>query len=271
MAIQLNGTIACITGGARGIGRATAEALAAQGARVIIGDLDYDLAMQVAQEIGHQVLALPLDVSDISSFTSFIEMAEKQGPIGLLVNNAGIMRTGSFVDQPLDAQQREIAINLGGVVTGMRLALPGMLLRDYGHIVNVASMAGKMSVPGAAVYTATKFAVASLSRAVRSEISGSKVTITTVLPAVVRTELTSGLGIKGLPASEPADIAQEIVESCRHGKPELTIPKWLAPVGVIEQALPERLGEFIKRTAGAQRRISALNEQSRAYQQRTLR
>jgi len=269
MAIELRGALACVTGGGRGIGRATAEALAAHGARVVIGDLDLDCAREAAATIGKQAIAIALDVSNPQSFALFIERACREAPIDLLVNNAGIMRTGPFIEQGLETQHREIAINLGGVVNGMRLVLPGMLERRRGHIVNVASMAAKMSVPGAAVYSATKAAVASLSRAVRSEVAHTEVTITTVLPAAVRTELTAGLDIRGVPALTPAAVAREIVASCRHGRPEVTLPNWLAPVGTLEQALPERLVERVKRGVDAQRRVSASNDRSRAYQART--
>src|SRR5512139_2734177 len=190
MAIELEGAIACVTGGGRGIGRATAAALAERGARVFIGDIDFATAEKAAAELGRNVHPVRLDVCDPASFADFLAAAEKLGPLALLVNNAGIMRTGSFVDQDLAGQHREMAINLGGVVNGMRLALVGMMERDHGHIVNVASMAGKMCVPGAAVYTATKSAVTALSRTVRSEIAGSAVTISTIMPAAVRTELT---------------------------------------------------------------------------------
>lgn len=271
MAIDLKGCVACVTGGGRGIGRATAEALGARGARVVIGDLDMHHAEEVARGIGTNALAVKLDVADPDSFAAFIAAAELMGPVDLLVNNAGIMRTGPFSEQTLHTQHREIAINLGGVVTGTRLVLPGMLARNRGHIVNVASMAGKMSVPGAAVYTATKFGVVSLSRAVRAEIAKSKVTITTILPAAVRTELTAGLDIKGVPAAAPEDVAREIVASCRHGRPEVTLPKGLGLFGVLEQGLPEGFGDFVKRAVGAQKRIAPDNAKAKAYQDRTAR
>jgi len=271
MTIKLAGAVCCVTGGGRGIGAATAKALAKKGARVVIGDVDYEVALQVADAIGRQAVAVALDVADPQSFTAFIECARQIGPVDLLVNNAGIQRTGTFIEQSLLSQHREIAINLGGVISGMRLVLPEMLERNYGHIVNIASMAGKMVVPGAAVYTASKFGVASLSRAVRAEIAPSKVTITTILPSAVQTELTAGLDIRGVPKCTPDEVAKEIIASCKHGRNEVTLPKWLAPVGAIEQALPERTGSFIKRVAGAQKRITATNENSRAYQDRTSR
>lgn len=271
MSVDLHRAVACVTGGGRGIGRATAQALAARGARVVIGDLDVHHAEEVARGIGAHALALPLDVADPASFAAFIAEAERLGPVDVLVNNAGIMRTGAFAEQAPETQQREIAINLGGVVTGMRLVLPGMLARNRGHIVNVASMAGKMSVPGAAVYTATKFGVASLSRAVRAEIVKSKVTITTILPAAVRTELTAGLDITGVPAAAPEDVARAIVASCRHARPEVTLPRGLGLIGALEQGLPEVLGDFVKRVAGAQKRIAPNNATAKAYQRRTSR
>ncbi len=271
MSIVLRSAVACVTGGARGIGRATAEALADAGARVVIGDIDLTLATDVAARIGRSAVALRLDVADVASFAAFVDAANQLGPIDLLVNNAGIQRTGAFVEQPIELQAREIAINLGGVVNGMRLVLPDMLARDRGHIVNVASMAGKMSVPGAAVYTATKFGVASLSRAVRSEIAASRVTITTVLPSAVETELTAGLDVRGVPKATPVEVARAIVASCRHGRPEVTLPRWAAPIGAVEQVVPERVGEFVKRALGAERRITAVNEATRAYQTRTSR
>lgn len=271
MAVALEGAVVCVTGAGRGIGRATALALAKAGARVALGDLDLEHACEVAEIIGPTALALPLDVADPGSFARFVEGAATLGPIDVLVNNAGVMRTGAFAEQSLEGLHREIGINLGGVVTGMRLVLPGMLERDRGHIVNVASMAAKMSVPGAAVYSATKAAVASVSRAVRSEIAGSKVTITTILPAAVRTELTAGRGLAGVPAASPEDVARVIVASCKNGRREITLPKWLFGIGAVEQGLPEGLGELVKRSVGAQRRVSADNEQTRAYQARISR
>lgn len=269
MAIELQGAVACVTGGGRGIGRATAIALAAKGARVCIGDIDLAAAEAVAREIGKNAIAVRVDVSDPASFASYIDAAAALGPLALLVNNAGIMRTGSFTEQGLAGQHREIAINLGGVVNGMALALPGMLARNHGHIVNVSSMAGKMSVPGAAVYTASKFAVAALSRTVRAEISDSQVSIATIMPAAVRTELTAGLDTRGVPMVDAEDVAAAIIRSCQQGNGEYTLPRWLAPIGVIEEALPEKLGSYIKLALGTKRRITMENAQRQHYRART--
>lgn len=268
MAVELEGALCCVTGGGRGIGRATAIALAAKGASVWIGDIDLDAANAVAAEIGPRARALRLDVSDSSSFAACLAAVDRVGPLSVLVNNAGIMRTGPFIEQDLEGQHRELAINLGGVVNGMRLALPGMLARNHGHVVNVSSMAGKMSVPGAAVYTATKFAVAALSRSVRAEIADRRVTIATIMPAAVTTDLTAGLDTRGVPMVSPEDVADAIVRSCRVGNGETTLPRWLAPIGLVEEALPERVGSLVKRTVGAQRRITVDNAERRRYRSR---
>lgn len=270
MAIELKGALACVTGGGRGIGEATVRALVAEGARVVIGDIDLDAARAVAAFLSG-VQAVKLDVADPDSFEHFLNVAREMGPVDVLVNNAGIMRTGAFADLELAALHREMAINVGGVINGMRLVLPEMQQRRYGHIVNVSSMAGKMTCSGAAVYTASKFAVVSLSRTVRAEITGSGVSITTLMPSVVDTDLTAGMKIHGIPKARPRDIAAEVVASCRHGQSEVTLPKWLFPIGTLEQALPERLGHWIKRMAGAQERIAPDNEQTRRYQERVSR
>jgi short-subunit dehydrogenase len=243
--IDLRGAVVCVTGGARGIGRATAEELRRRGARVWIGDVDEAEAARSAADIGCR--SAHLDVTDAESFRTFLAAAEDERPVDMLVNNAGIMRMGPFVEQSLDGHHREVAINLTGVINGMHLALPGMLERNRGHIVNVASMAAKVTTPGIATYCATKFAVAALSRAVRAEIAGTAVSITTVLPAAVRTELTAGVSLDLQPVLQPADVARAIADTARHHSREITVPRWLAPIGTLEQAAPEPILETAKR------------------------
>src|ERR687886_2135546 len=121
---SLAGRVVAITGGARGIGRATAEALAREGARVAIGDLDADLARRTAEEIGPAATAFTLDVTDRASFEAFVDAVEADlGPVDVLVNNAGIMPLGPFLEEDDATAQRQININLHGVLYGMKLAL----------------------------------------------------------------------------------------------------------------------------------------------------
>src|SRR5947209_14798232 len=168
----LAGKTAAITGGARGIGRATAEAFLRKGMKVAIGDVDFDSARRTADELGASAVALPLDVTDRASFAAFLDGAEQQlGPLDVLVNNAGIMQIGRFIDEDDLTARRMIDINLHGVILGTKLALDRMLPRGRGHIVNVASQAGKFGTQGGATYSATKHAVVGLTEADRRELS----------------------------------------------------------------------------------------------------
>lgn len=249
--IDLSGAIACVTGGARGIGAATAAELSRRGARVWIGDLDEDEARRTAEQIGAR--ARHLDVTDPDSVAAFHTSAAAEGPVAMLVNNAGIQYMGPFAGQKLSLYHREVAVNLGGVINGMHEFLPGMLKRDHGHIVNVASMAAKVTTPGMSVYCATKYAVAALSRAVRAEIAGTRVTVTTVFPTAVHTELTAGVSLDLLPTRQPSDIATAIADSARRPRNEVTVPRWLAPFGTLEEATPEPLMQRVKQLATLRR------------------
>jgi short-subunit dehydrogenase len=127
--------------------------------------------------------------------------------------------------------------------------LPDMLSRNRGHIVNVASMAAKVTTPGMSVYCATKHAVAALSRAVRAEIADTDVTITTVMPTAVHTELTAGVTLDLLPTRQPDEIGTVIADSARRPSREITVPKWLSPFGMVEELTPEPLLQLVKRLA----------------------
>ena len=207
----LAGETAAITGAARGIGRATAEALLAQGMKVAIGDVDYDAAARTASELGPSTIALPLDVTERSSFSQFLDGAEQQlGPIDVLVNNAGIMQIGRFIDEDDLTARRMIDINLHGVILGMKLALERMIPRNRGHIINISSQAGKYGAPGGATYSATKHAVVGLTEAVRGELRlmGAHVDLSYVMPFAVKTELGAGLGdARGMKHLEPREVA----------------------------------------------------------------
>ena len=206
---SLNGKVVAITGGARGIGKATAAALVSKGCRVAIGDLDLTLAEQTAAALGGGTVALALDVTDRASFARFLDEAEHQlGPIDVIVNNAGIMPVTPFAEEGEDSVRRQVDINLHGVITGTQLAIERMTPRHGGHIVNIASQAGKAGIPGIATYSATKHAVVGLSEAVRAELRGSGVEVACVMPTVVNTELTSGIGQRWVKPVEAEDVAE---------------------------------------------------------------
>ncbi len=201
---SLTGKVAVVTGGGRGIGAATARALMAHGARVAIGDLDPSSAPEGA-------LALPLDVTDRPGFTAFLDEVERRlGAIDVVVNNAGIMPVVR-ADEEADATViRQIEINLHGVIHGTAEAMRRMKPRGTGHIVNIASAAGKTGIPGLATYCATKHGVVGYSEAVRGELRGTGVEVTVVMPSLVATELTSGIKDAQVRALGKLDTAVEV-------------------------------------------------------------
>ncbi len=243
------GRSAAITGAARGIGRATARAFLAAGMRVAIGDVDLAAAEQTAAELGPRAVALPLDVTDRDSFARFLDASEAQlGPLDVLVNNAGIMPVGRFLDEDDLSAQRTIDINLHGVILGMKLGLARMIPRDRGHIVNIASQAGKFGTPGIATYSATKHAVVGLSEAVRGELRlmGAHIDLSYVMPYIVNTELGGGLGqARGFSNVEPSEVADAIVEALQHGTVEVWVPKSTKRTYQLGTLLPRSVTEGI--------------------------
>ena len=125
-----------------------------------------------------------------------------------------------------------------------------MIERGRGHVVNVSSMAGKITTPGIATYCASKYGVVALSRAVRAELAGTGVTLTTIMPAATRTDLTSGVLLRLQPTLEPADVAAAIVDSVRHGRGEVTVPRYLAGMGILEELIPSPIMWWLKRFVG---------------------
>jgi short-subunit dehydrogenase len=251
----LAGQTAAITGAARGIGKATAQALLRQGMKVAIGDVDFAAAQQTASELGASTVALPLDVTERASFTAFLDRAEEQlGPVDVLVNNAGIMQIGRFVDEDDLTTRRMIDINLHGVILGCKLALERMVPRDRGHIVNISSQAGKFGAPGGATYSATKHAVVGLTEAVRGELRlmGAHIDVSYVMPFVVNTELGSGLGdARGLKNLQPAEVADAIVEALQHGTVDVWVPKSAKRTNTLGTLLPRTLSEGMARALKA--------------------
>jgi NADP-dependent 3-hydroxy acid dehydrogenase YdfG len=246
---SLAGQVVAITGGARGIGRATAAALIAQGARIAIGDIEVALAERTADELGAGTIGLPLDVTDRASFAAFLDEVERRlGPLDVLINNAGIMPIGSFVEESDATAKRMIDINLSGVIFGSKLALERFLPRNRGHLVQIASAAGKAGFPGGATYCATKHAVVGLSEAVRAELHDTNIDVSVVMPVVVNTELGSGLPTtRGFKAVEPEDVANAIVEALQTGRYEVFVPKAVGGIFRFNAVLPRRAVEAIGR------------------------
>jgi NAD(P)-dependent dehydrogenase (short-subunit alcohol dehydrogenase family) len=241
------GKVAAVTGGARGIGRATAAELSRAGARVAIGDLDGELAARTGSEIG--ALGLQLDVTDRASFETFLDEVETAlGPLDVLVNNAGILHLGPFLEEDDAATRRQFDVNVFGVINGTRLAVPRLLRRPEGHLVNVASSAGKIAPPGIATYVATKHAVVGLTEAVRAEHADSPLEFSIVMPGVVKTEMIAGYeDARGVQKVEPGDVADAIVDALRRPRVDVYVPRSLGPVSRALALLPRPAREAVSR------------------------
>jgi short-subunit dehydrogenase len=267
--VELCGAAVAITGGARGIGLSTAKAFATKGSRVFIGDLDADLAGKAAADVGGH--GMGLDVRSRSSFAAFLDSVD--APLAVLVNNAGIMPAGRFVDEDDAITDAMLDINVRGVLTGTKLALPGMLERGSGHIVNIASFLGKMPAAGLATYCASKYAVVGFSESLRDELAGTGVTVTAVLPSAVRTELVAGVKLGGLlPTVDPGDIAAAVVASCTNRRAIVSVPGWVRSYDAVAAIVPDRMLGALRGRLTRERVLQTLDTDARAgYEQRVRR
>lgn len=270
MAVQLEQAVVAITGGGRGIGLAMAKRLARAGARISIGDIDATLAQQAASEVGGY--GGQVDVRDRASMAAWLVATEQAlGPVDVIINNAGIMPAGPFHEESDALSDAQIDINLRGVIHGCKAALPGMLARGRGHVVNVASMAGRLAVPGLAVYCATKFAVVGLTETLREEYRDSGIDFTTVMPAKVTTELAAGTdsAARGVPTVSPEDVAEAVYDALVQRLPEVTLPRYLQALHPVQSVTPHWLLRGVRKVFGDRRVLEQLDRQARAgYDQR---
>jgi NAD(P)-dependent dehydrogenase (short-subunit alcohol dehydrogenase family) len=243
--------VVVITGGARGIGFATATALHNLGAKVAIGDVDEAKLKESGTALGVDVYG-KLDVTDPESFSSFLDDVERQlGPLDVLINNAGIMPAGKVIDEPDTLTRRILDINTYGVILGSKLAAQRMVPRGSGHIINIASLAGESPTPGLATYCASKYAVLGFTDSARIEYRNTGVHFSSVLPTFTNTELISGTsGAKLLKNAEPEDIANAIIGLISKPAARVAVTRIAGIVAGSMKFLPKSAGEFIARKLG---------------------
>jgi NADP-dependent 3-hydroxy acid dehydrogenase YdfG len=246
--IPLAGRVVAITGAARGIGLTTADLLLARGARVAFGDLDLGLVSAAAAD-RPGTFAGVVDVTDRASFAAWLEEAERAlGPVDVLINNAGIMPVGPFLAEREDITRRQIDVNIHGVIAGMQLALPAMVRRGHGQVINLGSAASHIGLAGEAVYCATKHAVYALSEGVRSELRRSGVHITVVFPNLAQTELGAGMTpARGFEKLPPEKIALAIVQAIERPRFEVPVPRDVAFQLKLRRMLPVRVRDGLNR------------------------
>jgi len=230
--VDLEGAVVVVTGASSGFGELTALRFARAGSRVVLAARRLDRLQALAERIGAEggsAIPVACDVTELEQLTALRDhVAETHGRCDVLVNNAGIRGGGPFEQADLAYLDRVLEVNLRAVIRGTKLFLPMMLERGRGHIVNVASLAGRIVPPGAAVYGATKHGVVAFSEALYYELGPKGILVTSVNPGFSPTE--------GFPATgptlirvDPDDVATLIVEVVRKGiAPETSIPRPLA-------------------------------------------
>jgi NAD(P)-dependent dehydrogenase (short-subunit alcohol dehydrogenase family) len=271
---NIHGKTIAITGAARGIGYATAKALLQRGARVVIGDRDVALQESAVVQLTKlgQVWGYPLDVTDRESFATFLDKARTDGGghIDVLINNAGVMPIGPFLEQSEQAIRSSIEVNLYGVIAGCQLVLPEMVARRSGHIINIASLSGLIPVPGQVVYVGAKFGVVGLSAALADEVAPHGVDVSVVMPPFTNTELISGTKSSGaIKPVEPEDIAKAVIKTLDKPKTHVSVPRPLRFTAQAAQMLGPRGRRWMNHKLGLDRVFLDFDTTAReTYEQR---
>lgn len=242
----LNGKVVAITGGAGGIGRATAQVLARGGASVVIGDLDGSAAAELAATIPG-ASGEGVDVTDPGSMAAFLDAAETaHGPVDILVLSAGVMWVGPFEQESADTAATQVGINLLGVINGVKAGAARMRGRG-GHIITIASAASLLGPPGEATYAATKHGVYGYLKAVREELRSSGIAISAIMPGVVDTELAAGTATGAAKMLSPTDVARAVVRTISVPRFEVTVPGFIWPLSRLVDLLPPTLRDLLHR------------------------
>ena len=192
---RFEGTVALISGGARGMGASHVRGLVDEGARVIFGDILDDDGKHLEEELGGSAHFVHLDVTKDEDWVAAVAAAEKEyGPISLLVNNAGIVSYGAVDEMDPDEFRRVIDINLTGTFLGMHYAVPSMRKAGGGAIINISSTAGLMGYATISAYGASKWGVRGMTKAVAMELGKDNIRVMSIHPGPIRTPMTDGMG-----------------------------------------------------------------------------
>jgi uncharacterized protein len=253
----LRGKVVVLTGASAGIGHATARALGRAGASLVLAARREDRLKALAEEIGGETSWAACDVSDLGEIEALRDtVAERHGRCDVLINNAGVPGGGHLHDLSIEQVDRVVRVNLLSVLWATKVFLP-MLEEAGGHVVNVASLAGRYALPGASVYTATKHAVVAFSESLYHELAPRGVMVTSVNPGLVDTEGFITDELKRDPVArrfimKPERIAREIVDVIRRRKgPEVSIPRWMGAPQALRVLTPALYRASIRRIVGA--------------------
>jgi NAD(P)-dependent dehydrogenase (short-subunit alcohol dehydrogenase family) len=189
--IDLSGQTAVVTGGAQGLGFAMAKRFVASGAKVCLWDMDGKVLDEAVAELGSAATPIVVNITDAEAVAEAHKQSEKAaGPVSIVVNSAGVAGANHTLDEyPLDEWRRVIDINLNGTFYVNRAAVPSMKERNYGRIVNIASIAGKEGNPNASAYSASKAGVIGLTKSLGKELAGYNIAVNAITPAAARTRI----------------------------------------------------------------------------------
>jgi short-subunit dehydrogenase len=231
--MELAGANALVTGAAGGLGRYICRALAAQGANVAVSDLPGEPLEARAKEVaglGTTVEAVPADLAKQGRRRELIANAEEAlGPIDVLVNNAGVEFVGPYAEAPLSQIDLITKVNLLAPMELTRIALPGMLERRRGHVVNIASLAGKAPLAYFHTYNATKFGIVGFSHAIRHELVAEPVSVSVICPGFIEREGMYGrveehvAPANPLGSSPPEEVGSAVVRAIREDRAEIIV------------------------------------------------
>lgn len=216
---NLTGINFLITGVSSGFGRAFAEA-ALQAGHTVIGTVRSDLAKKDFEDLASErAIALVLDVTDFSAIDSAIaEVTDKTGPIDVLVNNAGYGHEGSLEESPLAEMRQQFDVNVFGAVAMIKAVLPSMRMRRSGHIINITSMGGFITMPGIAYYCGSKFALEGISETLAKEVAGFGIKVTAVAPGSFRTDWAGRSMVRSSRSIADYDAVIDPIRAARQAK-----------------------------------------------------
>lgn len=262
-----SGAVALVTGGGRGIGFAIAERLARKGARVVIADLDGSIAVAAAEKIGRGAVGRELDAGDPDSYERLVdEVEETVGPLDIVVNNAGIMPVGPLLGESVGVAQATMRVNFWAHYYSFQLVAPRMVARGRGHIINITSAAGAIHSPGLSTYVASKHAATGFARSAREELVGTGVTLSTIMPAAVRTQLVDGIPFKWwerFGIVTPKLVARRAVGTLRRRPAVVGAPAGTVVGLRLYHVIPEFLWLFGRGVVGADRTLEPYDKVAR--------
>ncbi|WP_422364832.1 L-iditol 2-dehydrogenase [Pelagibius sp.] len=187
---RLQGKVALVTGGARGIGDAICRAYAAEGAKVAVADRLIEDAQETASALGENAMAVAMDVTDLDAIAEGVAaVEEKWGGVDVLVNNAGIFNMAPIEEVTVDDYRRQYDVNVAGTIFAIQAVVPGMKKRGGGAIINLSSQAGRRGEPNITLYCSTKAAVISITQSLALELAKDKIRVNAIAPGVIDTPM----------------------------------------------------------------------------------